>query len=63
MASRVTRRPPFKLTLDLTLRKDKSGQLSDKNVLTRIWTKDKQLLKDFLVERWLLGNEALGTVS
>ena len=63
MASRVTRRPSLKLTLDLTLRKDKLRQLSDKNVLTSIWTKDKQLLEDFLVERWLLGNEALGTVS
>ena len=61
MASRVTRRPSFKLTLDLTLRKYKSGQLTI--FFTRIGTKAKQLLEDFLVESTLLGNEALGTVS
>ena len=61
MASRVTRRPSFKLTLDLTLRKYKSGQLTI--CFTRIGTKAKQLLEDFLVESTLLGNEALGTVS
>ena len=45
MASRITRRPSFKLTLDLTLRKYKSGQLTI--FFTRIGTKAKQLLEDF----------------